>query len=328
MSLKAIASTLGLSVTTISRALNGYDDVAQETRLRIEQEARRIGYRPNAVARRLKTGRTNAVGLLFPVTPLPFNDISFVEMMGATAQSLAQYDIDLLIIADETHDDHRGMQRMLRTHCVDALIVAHTARQDSRLITLQRLGFPFLALGRSDLDQPYAWFDFDNHAGPALAVNHYAGCGLQRFAWLGSHHDQTFVDQRRQGFLDALAQRGLVNNACWQVEPTRREGYRLTRQMLAQHPQPQVIVTDCNMLGDGAAIALREAGRLTGPQQIVLVVYDGLPADSVVSDPVASIVQATRPDVGQQVAAMAQKLIEGHDVATLQVLWQPELKLP
>ena len=112
------------------------------------------------------------------------------------------------------------------------------------------------------------------------------------------------------------------------MEPTRREGYRLTRQMLAQHPQPQVIVTDCNMLGDGAAIALREAGRLTGPQQIVLVVYDGLPADSVVSDPVASIDQATRPDVGQQVASMVMKLIEGQDVATLQVLWQPVLKLP
>jgi len=328
MSLKAIASALGLSVTTVSRALNGYDDVAEETRQRIQQEARRRGYRPNAVARRLKTGRTNAVGLLFPVTPLPFNDISFVEMMGAIAQSLAQSDVDLLIIADDTHDDHRGMQRMLRTHCVDALIVAHTARHDSRLIKLQQLGFPFLALGRSELASPYAWFDFDNYAGPALAVAHYADVGLQRFALLGSHHDQTFVDQRRQGFLDALALRGLAQDACWRIEPTRREGYRLTRQLLAQPQRPQVIITDCNMLGDGAAIALREAGFLTGPQRVELVVYDGLPADSVIADPVTSIVQATRPDVGQQVAEMVLKLIEGEDVNTLQVLWQPALKLP
>ncbi|MTD28018.1 LacI family DNA-binding transcriptional regulator [Erwinia sorbitola] len=328
MSLKAIASALGLSVTTVSRALNGYDDVAEETRQRIQQEARRRGYRPNAVARRLKTGRTNAVGLLFPVTPLPFNDISFVEMMGAIAQSLARADVDLLIIADDTHDDHRGMQRMLRTKCVDALIVAHTARHDSRLIKLQQLAFPFLALGRSELDSPYAWFDFDNYNGPALAVTHYADRGLQRFAWLGSHHDQTFVDQRRQGFLDTLAQRGLAQDACWQVDPTRREGYRLTRQLLAQARRPQVVMADCNMLGDGAAIALREAGFITGSQRIELVVYDGLPADSVISDPVTSIVQATRPDVGQQVAEMVLRLIQGEDVNSLQVLWQPELKLP
>lgn len=327
MSLKVIASALGLSVTTVSRALNGYDDVAEETRMRIQQEARRRGYRPNAVARRLKTGRTNAVGLLFPVTPLPFNDISFVEMMGAIAQSLARADVDLLIIADDTHDDHRGMQRMLRTHCVDALIVAHTARHDSRLIKLQQLGFPFLALGRSELDSPYAWFDFDNALGPALAVAHFADQGLQRFAWLGSHHDQTFVGQRHQGFLDALAQRGLSQDACWQVEPTRREGYRLTCQLLAAAQRPQVLMTDCNMLGDGAAIALREAGCLTGPQRIELVVYDGLPEDSVVVDSVTSIVQATRPDVGQQVAEMVLRLMQGEDVSTLQVLWQPELKL-
>ncbi|WP_312664609.1 LacI family DNA-binding transcriptional regulator, partial [Pantoea sp. CTOTU49201] len=57
MSLKAIAATLGLSVTTVSRALNGYDDVAAVTRKRIEDEAQARGYRPNDAARRLKTGR-------------------------------------------------------------------------------------------------------------------------------------------------------------------------------------------------------------------------------------------------------------------------------
>ena len=328
MSLKAIAHALGLSVTTVSRALNGYDDVAEETRLRIQQEARRRGYRPNAVARRLKTGRSNAVGLLFPVAPLPFNDASFVEMMGAIAQSLARADIDLLIIADDTHDDHRGMQRMLRTHCVDALIVAHTTRHDSRLVKLQQLHFPFLALGRSQLDTPYAWFDFDNYAGPQLAVAHYAAQGLQRLAWIGSHHDQTFVSQRRQGFLDAMEQHGLARDSCWQAEPNRREGYRLTQTLLAQPEPPQAIVADCNMLGDGAAIALREAGRLTGPQRIELMVYDGLPGDSVIAEPVASIAQATRLDVGQQVAEMVLRLMQGEEVAALQVLWQPELKLP
>ena len=63
MSLKAIATALGLSVTTVSRALNGYDDVAETTRQRIQDEARCRGYRPNIEASRLKTGWANAVGL-------------------------------------------------------------------------------------------------------------------------------------------------------------------------------------------------------------------------------------------------------------------------
>ena len=67
MSLKAIAKQLGISVTTVSRALNGYDDVSQETRARVEAEAQRRGYRPNTFARRLKMGTIDAVGLVFPV---------------------------------------------------------------------------------------------------------------------------------------------------------------------------------------------------------------------------------------------------------------------
>ena len=65
MSLKAIAKELGLSVTTVSRALNGYDDVSSETRARVEAEAQRRGYRPNTFARRLKMGKIDAVGLVF-----------------------------------------------------------------------------------------------------------------------------------------------------------------------------------------------------------------------------------------------------------------------
>lgn len=66
MSLKAIAKALGLSVTTVSRALNGYSDVAQDTRQRVEQEAARLGYRPNTLARRLKMAKIDVIGLVFP----------------------------------------------------------------------------------------------------------------------------------------------------------------------------------------------------------------------------------------------------------------------
>ncbi len=66
MSLKAIAAELGISVTTVSRALGGFSDVSASTRARVEAEARRRGYRPNTPARRLKTGKTDAVGFGLP----------------------------------------------------------------------------------------------------------------------------------------------------------------------------------------------------------------------------------------------------------------------
>lgn len=328
MSLKDIASVLGLSITTVSRALNGYDDVAENTRLRIQQEARRRGYRPHSAARSLKTGKANVIGMLYPTAPLPFNGTRFADIIGATSLALAEREVDLLIVADAPDSDQRSLQRTLGSCYLSALIVAHTTRHDSRLITLQQLGFPFLALGRSDLTKPYAWFDFDQFAGPTLAVDHYVAQGLQHIAWLGSHLDQTFVSQRRAGFLAAMSRHRLSTDLCLHMAPTRREGYRMTRQLLAQPCPPQVLIADSSSLGEGAAIALREAGRLTGDSRIELMIYNGLPTDSVIETPVASIAQATWPAVGQQVADMALRLMAGDPISSLQVLWQPTLNLP
>lgn len=154
MSLKAIAAQLGLSVTTVSRALNGYDDVSQETRARVEAEAARRGYRPNTFARRLKMGKIDAVGLVFPVHPVPLNNSVFMEMVGEISRELAQHEVDLLLIADDDLADSHSYMRLVQSRRVDALIVAHTLDNDPRLQQLQTVNFPFLALGAAGCRNP------------------------------------------------------------------------------------------------------------------------------------------------------------------------------
>lgn len=324
MSLKAIAKQLGISVTTVSRALNGYDDVSQETRARVEAEAQRRGYRPNTFARRLKMGTIDAVGLVFPVHPAPLNNNVFLEMVGEISHELARHDIDLLLIADDEQADKHGYMRMVQGRRVDALIVAHTLDDDPRLAQLQASGFPFLALGRSRLAQPYAWFDFDNYAGTCRATRHLIQQGHQRIALLGENNNQAFILQRRNGYLDALREAGLSDAWLRSVPATRRGGYQATLELLRLPEPPTAIITDCNTHGDGAAMALAHLGRLTGDNRVALVVYDGLPQDSIIETDVAAVIQSTRQGVGRQIADMVRRLIAGEDLAMLQVLWQPE----
>ncbi|MBP2195826.1 LacI family DNA-binding transcriptional regulator [Pantoea cypripedii] len=328
MSLKAIASVLGLSVTTVSRALNGYDDVAEDTRKRIEEEASRRGYRPNAAARQLKTGRTNTVGLVIPDSVLPLSDSHFTGMLQTIDQRLAREDIDLLMLADKPQDQQRTL-RMLRSRAMDALIVTHTTPDDIRLQRLQQKGFRFLSLGRSQLSQPYAWFDYDNHAGVKLATEHFLAKGLTRLGWIGSNEPSSFVRDRRQGFLDAIAshQPPVPVPKRATVAPSRRAGYQQTSAWLASAPQPQAIITDCSPLGEGAAIALQQAGRLSGPQAIPLFVYDGLPHDSIIDHPVNSILQCSQQHVGEKIAEMVLQLLDGTPPEQVQALWQPRLLL-
>ncbi|WP_292987432.1 LacI family DNA-binding transcriptional regulator [Pantoea sp.] len=325
MSLKAIAAVLGLSVTTVSRALNGYQDVAPETRKRIEEEAQRRGYRPNAAARRLKTGRANAVGLVYPINSSPLSGSDFSDMLLALDHHLARYEINLLLLADKQLSPS-NLTRLLRSGAVDALIVGHTTPEDSRLHTLLQTNFRFLALGRSDLPSTYAWFDVDHLAGSQLAVSWSLAQGWQRIAWLGSNENSTQVRDRRQGYLTALGE--VAPYAMAAVAPSRRAGYHQTREWLADVSVPEVIITDCAALAEGAAVALHQAGRAAGEGAILLAGWEGLPRDAILDHPVVAIRQAAPHKAGEQVAEMVMQLINGAPPETLQTLWQPWLQLP
>lgn len=326
MSLKAIAAVLGLSVTTVSRALNGYQDVAPETRKRIEEEAQRRGYRPNAAARRLKTGRANAVGLVYPISASPLSGSDFSEMLLALDHHLARHEINLLLLADKQQQSQSTLTRLLRSGVVDALIIGHTTPQDGRLQALLQTSYRFLALGRSDLPPAYAWCDVDHIAGSQLAVGWSLAQGRQRIAWLGSNENSTRVRDRRQGYLTALGD--VAPYAMAAVTPSRRAGYQQTRDWLTQPQPPDVIITDCGALAEGAIVALQQAGRAAGEDAILLVSWEGLPRDAILDHPIVTIRQATPQQAGEHVAERVMQLINGAPPETLQTLWQPWLQLP
>src|ERR1044071_2408968 len=94
MNLKELAGSLGLSQTTVSRALNGYPEVSEATRLRVAEAAKRLGYRANAHARRLATGRAGAFGM---VRRTENYGPHTVEFLGGLAERLFHEEIDILV---------------------------------------------------------------------------------------------------------------------------------------------------------------------------------------------------------------------------------------
>jgi LacI family transcriptional regulator len=265
-------------------------------------------------------GKIDAVGLVFPVHPVPLNNSVFMDMVGEISHELARHEIDLLLIADDDLADKHSYMRMVQSRRVDALIVAHTLDHDPRLEQLQAAGFPFLALGRSQLPQPYAWFDFDNYAGTYQATRWLIEKGHQRIALLGESNNQAFITQRRQGYLDACGKPGFPANGCAPCR-SRRVGYATTNELLSLRSR----LRPSSPTATPTATARRWRWRSWGAyrrQRRSLVVYDGLPQDSIVDIDVASVIQSTRQGV-KQIADMVRQLINGDDIERLQVLWQP-----
>lgn len=326
MSLKEIARELGISVTTVSRGLNGYSDVAEHTRQLIMAAAEARGYFPNASARRLKTGRTDAIGLVYPMVTTALYDPNLLDIVANITKAFADFNIDIVMVSDQEHDGQSPYIRLIESGKVDALIVMDVLDEDKRINYLQARGHKFLSFGRCNTEKPYAWIDFDCEIGSRKAVNYLISNGHQKIAYLGGNDDRAFVHQRKDGFIQQMKASGLTipENYIVQLERNRRNGLAAMKHILTFQDRPTAILIDSSMLADGAVMAAEQAGLLPGID-ISFITYDGLPPDTLSDCEMTSVQLSTSERKSKQIADMTLALLNGEDPEKLHVLWEPDI---
>jgi LacI family transcriptional regulator len=327
MNLKDLAKTLGISETTVSRALNGYPEVSEKTRLRVLAAAKSAGYRPNPMARSLAVGHTNVVGIIYPLRPNDLSDPMFMDIVDGMADGLEKHQMDLIISPVAPAHELRSYQRMVQARRVDGLVVGRTRIFDERIAYLAKQGMPFVAHGRTQLNEPHAWFDYDNEAGMRLAVERLLNLGHQRIGLISAPLDMNFARQRYDSFIATMQEAGLAANPDYLIENTidRRTAYQAMQRLLACSPAPTAVIVDNHMSGVGVVRALLDAGIEIG-REISLIVW-GEMEDSLANHHVTTVHQPEPKRAGTQMIEMLIALIEGTPASDLQVLWQPVLFL-
>jgi LacI family transcriptional regulator len=325
MNLKGLANLLGVSKTTVSRALNGYPEVNGRTRERVLAAAREAGYEANPLARGLAVGRQNVFGMIHSLAYAEMADPFFLSLMGGMSAALEQSRINLFIAPVSSHNEQPSYEQMVRGRRVDALVVGRTRVQDERIAYLSRAGFPFVAHGRTSTSAPYAWFDYDNEAGMRLASGRLLGLGHQRIALISAPLAFTFARQRRDSFLRTLAGAGLAADPRHLVDGVqeRRQGYAAMRTLLATSPRPSAVIVDNHLAGIGAVSALLDAGIQLGSGMSVIVW--GSVDDTLVGAHVSTVEQPDPQRAGARIGDMLQALLAGTPPGELQELWQPVL---
>lgn len=327
INLKALSARLGLSPTTVSRALSGYSDVSPTTRERVQQMARELGYQPNRAARQVALGRADAVGIVYPPASEFLGNPSFRETLEGLAHVLEQSECDLLLAAAPQQNELRVYDRMVRGRRVDAMVVAHTLREDPRIAYLREAGFPFVAYGRTAQPEGFPWLDFDNEAGSRMAVRRLVALGHRRIAYVHVPLSYNFAYQRHAGYLDAMAEAGIAADPSLVVGGSldRRAGYGAALQLLALPQRPTAVIVDNNLGGVGLIRALLDRGVAIGSEMSVIV-NEGVPEDTLFAGlTVAAVRQPTPYRSGQTLGEMALALAERKALAPAQVLRQPEL---
>jgi len=328
MKLKDLADRLGLSQTTVSRALNGYPEVSPATRERVMDAARRFDYRPNASARRLATGRAGAVGAVLRTDRSQMFDPHYVEFLAGLGERLAEREIDIVLGTSRLNDEMASYSRLAAGTRVDALILSSPEISDDRVRLLTTLGMPFILHGRT-VDQPaHAWLDIDNEDGFRHATNHLLDLGHRRIALVNGPTRFTFAAHREKGFRSALAGRGVTvdEQLIGEGIMTDEVGFRLAEAFLAKRPRPTAILVSSMMMALGAFRAIRSAGLTLG-KDVSMIAHDDvfpfLNADRMV--PTMSTTRSSIRAAGNRVAELTLELIAGRKPETIHELWPVDL---
>ena len=329
MNLKELAGNLGLSQTTVSRALNGYPEVNEATRLRVAEAAARLGYRANASARRLATGRAGAVGIVYSTNEGYGPHTS--EFLGGLGARLAADEIDVLVSTVDSFDDEiAAYRRAIASKKIDAIVLHSPRPRDRRAEVLSELGFPFILHGQTQSGAKHAWLDIDNAAAIERATDHLVSLGHRDIALLNGPKGLTFANHRETGYRQAMQRHGLAINPALMSNGmfTDETGFRLAQAMLERKPRPTAILAGSMMTALGVFRAIRSAGMVLG-KDVSMIAHDDvfpyLNADNMV--PSMSTTRSSIRAAGTRIAELLTQMLAGKSAAEIHEVWSVEMVL-
>jgi LacI family transcriptional regulator len=326
VTLKDIARRVGVSVTTVSRALGGYDDVAEETKRRILQAAQEMGYHPHIIAQSLQRQRTNTVGLIIPTAGPRFSDPYFTEILTGIGNEAAKHEFDLLVSTRAPGaQEQEAYERMVGSRRVDGLLVVRTRCHDERIAYLIESRFPFVAFGRSDLDLDFPYVDVDGTKGLDEATQYLIDLGHRRIAYISAPLDLMFANYRLAGYKRTVERNGLPVRKEWIAigRLTQEDGYRAGLKLLDSEPAPTAIIAANDLMALGAISAAQERGLIVG-RDVAVTGFDDIPLAEH-SHPALTTVRQPIYHIGTIICSMLIQVIHGEELAERHILLEPTL---
>ncbi|CAM5265794.1 MULTISPECIES: LacI family DNA-binding transcriptional regulator [Streptomyces] len=306
--IKDVAAEAGVSVATVSRVLNGHPSVSQEARTRVLAAVEALGYRPNAVARSLRTAQTRTLGLVISDVLNPY----FTELARFVEEEARALGYSVIIgNADERPDLQDHHVRTLIDRRIDGLLVSPADGGTPLLRDVALSGTPMVFVDRwiPGIDVPVVRADGTGAVRDLVA--HLHGLGHRRLAIIAGPAATTTGDERVEAFRGALRDHGLALPDAYigQGDFQAASGRRATEGFLELAEPPEVVFAADNLMALGALDAIRARG-LRVPDDIALAAFDDIPWFVHTGPPITAVAQPTADLARAAVRALADR-IEG-----------------
>jgi DNA-binding LacI/PurR family transcriptional regulator len=280
VTIKDIAKKAGVSVTTVSRALNGHDDVNEETRRKIKRVAEELSYSPNAVARSLVSKKTRTIGLIISdINRAGAKDAFAYEILCGINDRAGELNYDLLLFStNPSKQMEKSYSALCKERNVEGAILSGLRLDDPYLQeVIEQNAFPCVLIDIPKTGENVGYIASDSRSGAAMATNHLLQLGHRHIAMINGH-DRAHVSQERlAGYRDALEQAGVEYRPelVYDGSFTEDGGAEAMYRILLRHPEVTAVFCASDLMALGAMRTLERMERKV-PDEISIIGFDDI----------------------------------------------------
>jgi LacI family transcriptional regulator len=317
VTIREIAELAGVSIATVSRVVNGRDDVAPETRELVARVIQERGYTTNRSARGLSAGRTGLVGMLVPLV----YPVYFSAILSGVAEALYEQDLRLLLSPTQhEHDREVSLLDRLVDGMADGALIVLPEESSEELERLLEQGYRFVVVDPMlPLGERIPCVSAAHASGADQAMRHLLGLGHRRIAALTGPRGWVATEDRRRGYHAALAAAGILPDPALEVESDFEiaGGIEASGRLLDMAEPPTAIFA----FNDNLAIGTIEAARKRGlrvPDDLSVVGFDDVEHATIVT-PALTTVRQPLAEMGRMAVTLLMRLLERQRFETLRV---------
>ncbi|MCC8180990.1 MAG: LacI family transcriptional regulator [Planctomycetes bacterium] len=320
--IKDIARLAGVSTTTVSHVMNNTRFVSEERRKRVQQAMARLNYRPNRLARGLRSKKSYAIGVILPDITNPY----FAEVARGVEDACFENNYSAIICnSDDNPKIELHYMSMLAEKQMDGIVLVNVGEYGQKPPESIARAIPFVMLAREVHDFKADSIQVDNRLGGRMAAEYLFNLGHRRVACIGGTPQVYPSWDRVDGFIDYMRGVGyplparMVLKGNFQAE----SGYTLTRKMMAGKNKPTAIFAANDLMAYGAVRALTQAGFAV-PGEVSVVGFDDISLSALFNPPLTTVRQP-RLDMGGAAVKLLLERMEKHDLEPQRLMLPLEL---
>ena len=308
-----VAEKAGVSMMTVSRAINNKGEISEETRQRILGIAQEMGYRPSGLARGLATQRTETIGLVVPDIANPF--FSQIAKGVENVARVHSYNV-FLLNTDEDVDREMAALNSLWEKQVDGLILC-SSRLNQEQLTARLERFPFTILVNRFLETAVSGvctLNVDDESGAKKAVDHFIASGHRHIAFVAGPQYSLSSQQRLAGYQASLNNHGrpFRKELIKHCVPDTDGGYAAAMALLTNYGEVTAVFAFNDLTATGVIRACADLGRRI-PDDVAIIGVDDIPLASLVT-PALSTLRISKRELGSSAMRILTQLMQGQQL--------------